>query len=69
MPILDELQTNDTDTTYFAFRVPTKVHRNMRAVLARRGISGQAYFLRVIEQLLADENAEESFDGATQTKV
>lgn len=55
MSLLDELQTNRQDTTYFAFRVPIKAHRTMKAILARRGISCQAFFLRVMEDLFVEE--------------
>ena len=57
MPVLDDLQTDEQDTTYFAFRLPTKTHRQMKAILARRGISAQAFFSRIVEDLLAEERA------------
>ena len=52
MTSLEELESVKKDETYFAFRVPTDLHRSMRAILAQRGISGQAFFLRVVEDLV-----------------
>lgn len=53
MTTLEELESAKKDETYFAFRVPTDLHRSMRAILAQRGISGQTFFLRVVEDLVA----------------
>lgn len=55
MALLDDLQPTSEGTTYFAFRVPITTHRAMRAILARRGITCQAFFLRVIEDLFQEE--------------
>lgn len=62
MPLLEEFIEKDSETTYFAFRVPTKVHHKMKAVLARRGITGQAFFLHVVEKLLAEEREQNTLD-------
>jgi len=55
MALLDELQPAAEGTTYFAFRVPIPTHRAMRAILAQRGVTCQAFFLRVIEDLFQEE--------------
>lgn len=57
--VLEHLQTPESDTTYFAFRVPTQMHHTMKAILARRGISGQAFFIRIIQDLIADEHHDD----------
>ncbi len=52
---LDELvETEKKETTYFAFRVPTDQHRQLRSLLAQRGISGQAFFMHIIDEVLKD---------------
>ena len=55
---LETLTPEKNESTYFAFRVPTDMHRQMRALLAQRGISGQAFFLRVVEDLLHQHTSE-----------
>ena len=47
----------DRETTYFAFRIPTDQHRQLRALLAGQGVTVQAFFHHMIAQFLLESAA------------